>query len=500
MTDSYSRGVGTIARRDQEGLAVLMALVGLSLFSLLGLYVALNATTEVRISDNYESQVQARFAAQAGLNHAQELLRGLQFGDQLKGPDGLNDTGGVYLAQAKTYSFRNPLSWVALRSLSIVDPAAGLTGMNDDGILNTGKFGLKDGMVLIPLTGIAHTTSLSGGDGSVPSARYFVKVTDNNGEASEIDADRADDPFVDGDGIVLVRSMGIAQTILEKTGESLRRNSVALFEGRYRTRTEFRLDAPLVVQGNRVEPSDSVMFNGTGFLIQGGAIHRGIATIDVKTDDSLAPSQAISLRLRGSQTNNVQGAGLIPSIQDVTQSITTQKPKRLLLDKAYLWNFVNQAAPRFADNMFETNQWWSEGNAPPLGRYDVSRPPNDPGQDPKATVVKGDLSVVGHVTGGGILVVRGRFSAAGSFNYSGLILVIGAGDIRLEGVNAAINGGIYLVSLTDEGGTLAWGIPRMTISGRCDIVMDNEASDAAVRLVPPARIGWREVTSIMDPP
>src|SRR5262245_37533605 len=132
MTDSYRQ-------RDQEGLATLMALVGLSLFSLLGLYAALNATTEVRISDNYESQVQARFAAQAGLNHAQELLRGLQFGDQLKGPDGVNDTGGVYLAQAKTYSFRNPLSWAALRSLSIVDPAPGLAGVNYDGILNTGR-------------------------------------------------------------------------------------------------------------------------------------------------------------------------------------------------------------------------------------------------------------------------------------------------------------------------------------------------------------------------
>jgi hypothetical protein len=477
-----------------------MALVGLSLFSLLGLYMALNATTEVRVSDNYESQVQARFAAQGGLKHAQELLRGLQFDDQLKGPDGLNDTGGAYLAQAKTYSFRNPLSWVTLRSLSVVDPAADLAGVSDDGILNTGKFGLKDGTALIPLTGIAHTIPLPGGDGTVASSRYFVKVTDNNGETSEVDADPADNPFVDGDGIIVVRSMAIAQTILEKTGESLRRNSVSLFEGRYRTRTEFRLDAPLVVQGNRVEPSDSVMFNGTSFLIQGGAVNRGIATIDVEADDSLAPSQAISSRLRGSQTNNVQGAGLIPSIQDVTHVIITQRPKNLLLDKAYLWNFITQSAPRFADHVFEANQSWSEGNLPDLGRYDVRRPANDPVQDPKVTLVNGDLSVIGNVTGGGILVVRGKFSAVGAFSYSGLILIVGVGDIRLEGINAAINGGIYVVSLTHAGGTLAWGTPRMTISGTCAIVMDKDAIDAGVRLVPPARISWREVTSIMDPP
>jgi hypothetical protein len=71
--------------------------------------MAINATTEVRVSDNYESQVQARFAAQAGLNHARELLRGLRFDYHLKGPDGLIDAGPTDLVQARTYAFRNPL-------------------------------------------------------------------------------------------------------------------------------------------------------------------------------------------------------------------------------------------------------------------------------------------------------------------------------------------------------------------------------------------------------
>ena len=100
-----------------------MSLIALSLFSLLGLYMALNATTEVRVSDNYESQVQARFAAQAGLNHAQELLRGLRFDYHLKGPDGLIDAGLTDLVQARTYAFRNPLSWATARSMNILDPA-----------------------------------------------------------------------------------------------------------------------------------------------------------------------------------------------------------------------------------------------------------------------------------------------------------------------------------------------------------------------------------------
>jgi hypothetical protein len=491
---------GKPAARDQEGLAILMSLIALSLFSLIGLYLAINATTEVRVSDNYESQLQARFAALAGLNHARELLRGLRFDDHLKGPDGINNAGATYLAQARTYAFRNPLDWGTARSLNILNPANDVATGSDDGVLNTGKFGTRNGTVLIPPTGIAHTTPHPDGNGLFTTSRYFVKVSDNNGEASELVVDPEDNPFADGDGIVVVRSMGVAQTILEKTGANLRRNSIALFEARYKTRTAFNLDAALVVQGNNVLPSEAAMFNGTSFLIQGGALNRGIATIDVETADSLSPAQAISSKLRGSQTNNVQGAGLIPSIQDMTSSIIAHGEKRALLDKAFLSNFATNAAPRFADSTFDGRQSWSEGNAPHLGRYDAARAANDPAQNPRVTLVNGDLSISGNVTGGGILLVRGRFSAAGSFSYNGLILVIGAGDMTLEDLSAGINGGIYVVSLTNSESGLTWGTPKLTISGTCNIIMNRDAIDAAARLIPPSQISWREVTSIMDPP
>ena len=61
---------------NEDGIAVMVALIALSLFSLIGLYMALNSTTELRVSDNYESRVQANYAAQAGLQHGRELLKG----------------------------------------------------------------------------------------------------------------------------------------------------------------------------------------------------------------------------------------------------------------------------------------------------------------------------------------------------------------------------------------------------------------------------------------
>ena len=51
------------------------------------------------------------------------------------------------------------------------------------------------------------------------TARYFVKVSDNNGEASERALDPGDSPFVDGDGIVVIRSMAEAKTMRETVGK-----------------------------------------------------------------------------------------------------------------------------------------------------------------------------------------------------------------------------------------------------------------------------------------
>ena len=90
-------------RNGEEGLAVLIALMGLSVFSLLGLYMAFNATTELRVSDNYESQIQAGYAAQAGLNHARALLAGLNWNDLLQGPDATYSTSNTYTTQAKIF-------------------------------------------------------------------------------------------------------------------------------------------------------------------------------------------------------------------------------------------------------------------------------------------------------------------------------------------------------------------------------------------------------------
>src|SRR5438034_1341366 len=212
---------------SQQGLALFIAVVALSVFSLLGLYVSLNATTEVRISENYESRQQAGLAARAGLNHARELIRGLEFNDLLRGPDGLKPNPSTYPSTpSKKYAFRNWIDWPTARSLNIMNPDSAVSGLPDDGLFNTG-----DGTILIPATGIALTAPNPYGAGTVITARYFVKVTDND--------DGDNDPFTDKDGIVIVRSTGVAQTLRETGGGAVRANSVAVYEARFKRSQTF---------------------------------------------------------------------------------------------------------------------------------------------------------------------------------------------------------------------------------------------------------------------
>jgi len=132
---------GCVSCSDERGFAVIVALIALSIFSVLGMYMSVNATTEVRISNNYESRLQASFAARAGIDHVRNLLASdpIQFQDLLNGPDGTHSATTSYLTQARTSSFRNPLTWQTARSLSILDPASAVAGLPDDGIVNTGK-------------------------------------------------------------------------------------------------------------------------------------------------------------------------------------------------------------------------------------------------------------------------------------------------------------------------------------------------------------------------
>src|SRR5437867_5314055 len=378
---------------DAAGFASLIALFALSIFCLIGFYMALDAATELRQADNFESHAQASYAALAGLNHARVLLRGLDPDDILKGPDGSYDDAPAYLDQARTFGFRNPIDWATARTLDLADPSDAVGGLPDDGLINTGKFGVAAGTALIPISGVLQSTSDPYGPGTRLLARYFVKVTDNSGESSELAGDPSDNPFVDGDGTFIVRSMGISQTIRETVGSVDRVNSVVVYEGRFRQRRTFDLGAPLVLQGTAVQAAGSTMFAGNSFTVIGGAGSAAIATIDPDPGDASIPVAQVTSSIAPSQYANIQGLGMSPSVIDVTAAVRANADNALVLDPVYLESFAARSVPQFADGFTAGNQTWSQGAAPDLGAYDYTRPYNDPSQNPRVVLVDGDLTI-----------------------------------------------------------------------------------------------------------
>lgn len=470
----------------EEGGAVLLALAALSLMSLLGMFAALEGTTEVRISDNSESHIRAGQAALGGLNHARVLLAGPDFDDLLKGPDGVSDMSSANLALSRAVGFRNPLPWPAAQAVDITDPAGALAGMADDGLLHAGKSG--GGRVLVPLTGIALEVPDPYRPGSVVSARYFVKVADNNGESSELARDPDDNPFLDGDGIILVRSMGIAATVREAAGPWFRRNSVVVYEARFRRSRAFELEAPLAVQGSEVAPSQSALFLSDGFWIDGGPDHPGLGVVDTQTADGSSPIDEILRGLDSRQQERVRGKGKTPSVEDITASMSGDPEKGRLMDPGYVWDLADRDVRKIADRVFDGNQRWLTASD---AGFDAGRP--------GVTFVDGDLEIDGDISGAGVLFVRGKLSGAGALSFEGLILVIGAGELDASGLRLEVTGGVYLVHIQKWGTASIFGIPRFSVGASTSLRYDGGKITEAVRLLPPVQVGFREVTSTMDP-
>jgi hypothetical protein len=476
---------------NQNGAALIFSLIALAVVTLLGLFMTLHATTGLRISDNHESRVHADYAALAGLNHARALLRGLAFGDLLKGPDGAYDGSALYMKQARSFAFRNPLSLATAHSLDILDPSADISGIADDGLMNTGYCGGINGTVLIPPTGIPLTAPDPYGAGTLVTARYFVKVTDNNGDPSEIAGDPDDNPFADGDGTVIVRSMGVARTMSESIGPIWRRNSVVIYEGRYKRRSTLNLGPAMVILADGLE----AVFGGM-YEVSGG-LDPGIGVVDTDAKNTVSPAQII--RDAAGEGSSVTGGGLpSPSVKDLTGSIPSDPDRSLLVNPGYLWDFLKRQAPRMCDSYYEGNQNWSGGSAPFAGIYDPARPANDPDQDPRMIMVNGDLDIAGGFSGGGLLIVTGRFSYSGEFAYNGLILVIGAGRLFASGTGTGLNGALLLANLTETGGKVSFGPPAFAIEGESRITANRDAVGMAVGLISPSQISFREIAGL-DP-
>jgi len=474
-----------ITLRDETGMALLLTLLVLALVSTLGLIMMMNATMELRISDNSESHAQAVLAAISGLNHARVAVRGLDFDALLRGPDGVYDTGAAYMNEAKSFGFRLPFSVSTAQKLNIESPLADIGNVPDDGVISTGALFGVPGTALIPQEGIAQWADNPAGTEPLLLSRYFVKVADNNGNASELAADAADNPFIDGDGIIIVRSIGVSRTLAETAGESVRRNSVAVFESRLRRSTTWDIGSALSILG----ASADAVFTGSP-EISGGAK----AGIGILNTSASGAEFSDNFLLAPSAAGNITGGGLpSPSIRDISAELKNDRDKSMLFNADRLMDFIGRRASHMADIIYEGDRHWTGANMPFLGSYDKTRPWNDPAQKPYFVLVRGNLTAPDGLSGAGTLIVTGRLECGGTLDYRGLVLVLGAGQLALAADGPGISGGVITGKLVGSGGNVTFGTPEINIGGFTRITADKEQVRMALRLFPAEQISFREI-------
>src|SRR5205823_527701 len=159
-------------------------------------------------------------------------------------------------------------------------------------------------------------------------------------------------------------------------------------------------------------------------------------------------------QLASAQRARITGKGVIPSVGDITADLTGDGLN--LLNPGYLWSFVQNDVPTFANSVYQGNQSWSGNSQPYVGFFDPTKEATDPVQDPKVTLVNGDLSLGGGFNGAGLLVVTGKLSGSGSIMWHGLIFLIGKGDVDFSGMNVSMTGALYVVNVRPD----ANGVPQ----------------------------------------
>lgn len=181
---------------------------------------------------------------------------------------------------------------------------------------------------------------------------------------------------------------------------------------------------PLPPVPGSVYTEGNMNFNGNSFYIDG---HDHAYTAPYDTISGAAPLSGISTpnnvtpitnALTNQQTDNVQGAGADPSVQS--------SPVNLDLPAiAASWSQIADITYNGDQNNPSTATWGTV-------------------TDLKVVHIAGDLDLSSNGTGAGVLVIDGDFKMGGTFNYNGVIIVLGDVDIVGGGSAKQVVGGIMV--------------------------------------------------------
>ncbi len=396
---------------SEAGLALLAALLTTALVATLVWTLSVQNLTQWRLLQGVEARLYSMVLAQNGIEFARGLLPLVDVDELLSGPDG--SFSGTDLPE-----WRNPLPFSSARRL---DPES-WTPDRDDG-----------------LPARSRDQLLPNGYPDPGGGRFYLRFSNNPEEPAHQDRD----------GVVLVRSMGVAPLKLRSPFLASTRNSVTLIESRLLQETAFRLRSALTLAGG----SGDFQWTGTQFLLDGGHREPAVRFLSLGGDGlqndflhTLDPAHA----------DRIRGAGPEPSLLDSTVAYR-EDPRYRSLFQAAFWRHFQEQLPNLSSASGIVHL--PEGGLLPAAAS-------------------------------GVLVARGDLVLQGDVQFRGILLHLGGGGVTLRD-RAQIVGGLWLSNLSVDGETIRGGPLRLHLSDLARVRYDADAIRSGLRNFPPTQLGWR---------
>jgi hypothetical protein len=138
--------------------------------------------------------------------------------------------------------------------------------------------------------------------------------------------------------------------------------------------------------------------------------------------------------------SNYPGLYASPDVRGVTLPLREQTPAQLEATVAQIESVADYVV---------------QGPASSLPSYGTAANPVTIVVDSANNGASANLSLSGNITGYGLLVVRGTYTASGNVGWNGVVLVLGQGNVQGNGGgNNSYNGAVFVANTRDSGGNL----------------------------------------------
>lgn len=422
---------GKAANRDR-GVALLIAIFSLVLIAGVGVALLAMTTAETTVAESYRSSTQVFYAALAGLEEGRGRV-------WLGHP--ANSTAGGRVIPATGVLAANEVVYILNPSDGeVVNP----TDLSASNLYRDVQYQSEFG---VPVTTRVVTTvsSTSRIAGLVGPMFKWVRVTPKTEASTGIDVNR--DGVLDSVNTIFYdgRNQFVQNPLAPRPGRQVYSvTALAALPNRARRMLQYEIGAgtfnlsfpaALTMDGEGVAywPAHSNVFwmngNDTGTC---GSIEAPKPAIGTITPGDAA---AVIASIPANRRNRYIGSSGPPSVNDISPTLD---------DRFESPEALEELVEQLRDNADQV----VTGPASSLPSYGSA-------DAPLITVVDGDLSLSGDITGYGILVVTGKATFQGTVGWRGIVLVIGDGEMEVNGGgNNSFDGAVLLAKTKNNDGSL----------------------------------------------